>query len=153
MIPKVLPYLVVFNLFQSFFRILDRNPNIYLIWCMTKERQCLECQEPLKGRIDQKYCSDYCRNSYNNRQNADANQTVRKVNYTLRKNRRILAELNPTGKAKIHRMKLQDEGFNFDYHTNTYTTKNNKTYVFCYDQGYLRLDADYYVLVHKKEYI
>lgn len=120
---------------------------------MGKRRPCLECNELFQGRIDKKFCSDYCRNVYNNKQNKDSNVQVRKINYTLRKNRRILEKLNVTGKSKVHRMKLQDEGFNFDYHTNIYTTKNNKTYVFCYDQGYLKIDEDYYVLVHKKEYI
>jgi len=117
------------------------------------KRKCLECEEEFLGRSDKKFCSDYCRNVYNNRQNLDANKLVRKVNYTLRKNRRILETLNKTGKTKVHKMKLLDEGFNFAFHTNTYTTKNDKFYVFCYDQGYLKLDGDYYVLVHKKEYI
>ena len=126
-----------------------------LSWDMSevKTRLCLECGVQINGRIDKKFCSDYCRNSYNNKLNQDSNKLVRRINYALRKNRRILAALNPDGKTKVHKLKLQDEGFNFDYYTNQYTTKNGKTYIFCYDQGYLSLDADYYILVHKKEYI
>ena len=31
-----------------------------------EKRNCLECKDPVKGRIDKKFCSDYCRNAYNN---------------------------------------------------------------------------------------
>jgi len=119
----------------------------------TDKKECLECKEPFKGRSDKKFCGDYCRNIYNNRKNSDSNKTVRNINNTLRKNRRILEKLNPEGKAKVHRMKLLDEGFNFNFYTNIYTTQNKKQYTFCYDQGYLEIDGDYYILVHKEEYI
>ena len=36
-----------------------------------EHRECLECGEPLKGRVDKKFCSDYCRNSHNNKVNKD----------------------------------------------------------------------------------
>ena len=103
---------------------------------MAERKPCPECGELYQGRIDKRYCSDYCRNVANNRNNKDTNKLVTTINHRLRKNRRILEALNTTGKTKVHRMKLQDEGFDFNYHTNIYTTKNDKTYVFCYDQGY-----------------
>ena len=43
----------------------------------------MECQTPLIGRIDKKFCNDMCRNSYNNNINKDANEYVRKVNVIL----------------------------------------------------------------------
>jgi len=43
------------------------------------QRHCRECNEELNGRKDQKFCSDYCRNTFNNRLNEDSNATVRKV--------------------------------------------------------------------------
>ena len=57
------------------------------------EKLCLECNQPLFGRIDKKFCNDYCRNSYNNRSNKVANDYVRKVNVILRKNRKIITSL------------------------------------------------------------
>ena len=66
-----------------------------------REINCLECQEKLVGRRDQKFCCDYCRNTYNNRQNEDANAVVRKINSILRKNRRILSKLNPNEKKRF----------------------------------------------------
>ncbi len=117
------------------------------------KRACLECGEAFFGRKDKKFCSDQCRNAYNNRLNSDATNFVRNVNNTLRKNRRILAELNPTGKTKIRRDKLLAKGFNFTYFTNIYRTKAGKVYHFCYDQGYIAIDDDYLALVVRQEYV
>ncbi len=118
-----------------------------------EKRSCLECGEKISGRQDKKFCSDSCRNSYNNRMNSDTNNFVRNVNNILRKNRRILAELNPRGKAKVHRDKLLEQGFKFSYYTNVYRTKAGKEYRFCYEQGYLELDNDWYALVIRQEYV
>lgn len=90
-----------------------------------KNRKCLECDEQLLGRKDQKFCADYCRNTYNNRLNEDVNSTVRKINSILRKNRRILAKLNPNGKKTVHLIQLAELGFNFHYYTNSYSTKKD----------------------------
>ena len=118
-----------------------------------EERKCLECEKPIYGRRDKKFCDDQCRNAYNNRQNADSNNYVRNVHNILRKNRRVLEELNPNGKAKTTRSKMMEKGFDFNYHTSTYTTKAGATYFFCYEYGYLVLEGDYVALVIKKEYL
>jgi predicted nucleic acid-binding Zn ribbon protein len=117
------------------------------------EKQCLECGEPIKGRIDKKFCSDLCRNSYNNRNNSDSNNTMRNINNILRRNRRILEELTPDGKSKVNREKLISKGFNFNYFTNIYQTKNGNQYFFCYEYGYLALEGDYFALVKRQEYV
>lgn len=117
------------------------------------QRECLECGDTFEGRIDKKFCSDQCRNTYNNRLNSNSNNYVRKVNYILRKNLRILTKFNPNGKSKVTKAQLAREGFNFDYFTNIYQTKQGKTYYFCYEQGYLPLDDDWYALVIKQEYV
>lgn len=116
-------------------------------------RQCLECSVKLVGRRDQKFCSDYCRNSFNNRINEDANMVVRRINAILRKNRRILANLNPDGKRTVEGMLLAEEGFNFHYYTNVYSTRKGSSYVFCYDFGYIRINNDQYMLVQKQDYV
>ncbi|MEO9804197.1 MAG: hypothetical protein ABJF04_13155 [Reichenbachiella sp.] len=116
------------------------------------QRVCPECEGPIFGRADKKFCSDACRNSYNNKVNSDATNLVRNVNNTLRRNRRILLELNPSGKTKIHRDKLLKAGFDLDFFTNTYVTKSGQEYRYCYDQGYLVLDEVSVLLIVKKEY-
>lgn len=114
------------------------------------QKLCLECGEPLLGRADKKFCSDQCRNTFNNRLNSDATNLVRNINNQLRKNRRILAELNPEGKNKVHKDILLSKGFSFKYHTHSYTTQKGTTYHFIFDQGYLMLDEGFYFLVVDK---
>ena len=119
----------------------------------TATRQCFECGKPLKGRIDKKFCDDYCRNNYNNQLKSNTINLVRNVNNALGKNRRILENLFITGEemAKTTRDKLLQKGFQFKYITHTYTNKKGNTYFFCYDIGYLPLESDWYLLVKRKE--
>jgi len=114
-----------------------------------EEKKCPECERPIFGRIDKRFCSDACRNSHNNRVNADATNFVRNVNNTLRKNRRILKELNPDGEHKSHKDKLLKKGFDFDFHTSMHTTADGQIYYYCYDQGYLKLKDGDLLLVEK----
>ncbi len=118
----------------------------------TPERLCLECKDVLRGRRDQKFCSDHCRNTFNNKLNEDANKYMRRINHILRKNRRILSEMNPKGTRTVDAILLAEEGFNFHYFTNIFKTSKG-TYHFCYDQGYKRMDDDRYMLVHKQDYV
>jgi len=115
-----------------------------------EKRTCPECGEVISGRIDKKFCSDLCRNSFNNKQNSDGNNYVRNINHVLRKNRRILEDHLQGEKTSIAKQKLVDKGFNFSYFTNLVTTKNNHKYFFCYEFGYLPLDNDYILIVKRK---
>lgn len=114
------------------------------------QRVCLDCGEPLSGRSDKKFCSDNCRNHYNNRLNSDTTNLMRNVNNALRKNRRILMELNPEGKITVHRERMLERGFQFEFMTSSYTTRKGATYIYCYEQGYLPLENDFYMLIRKK---
>ena len=117
------------------------------------KKECPECGNEFFGRIDKKYCSDQCRNAFNNRKTQTSNNLIRRINRILRNNRNILKALNPTGRAKTTKSKLFERGFNFNYYTNTYVTQKGKTYHFCYDMGYLELDNDYVALVVRQEYV
>ena len=110
---------------------------------------CLECGEPFVGRSDKKFCSDACRNSYNNQVNKNDKNFIRNTNNQLRKNWRILEELNPTDKKTVSKKQLMIKGFEFNLFTNIHTTKEGVTYNFCYNQGYLLLDNDMYLLVKR----
>jgi predicted nucleic acid-binding Zn ribbon protein len=112
-------------------------------------KACLECGEKIVGREDKKFCSDGCRNAYNNKINKDSTNFMRNINNKLRKNYRILSELNVDGKSKTTRTKLLTKGFDFDFFTNILHTKTGNTYYFLYDQGYLPLENDFYMLVKK----
>lgn len=113
------------------------------------QKTCLECGEKIVGRVDKKFCSDYCRNAHHNNLNKDRKNLVRNVNNQLRKNYRILEEFNPNEKTTISKNKLLARGFNFDYLTSIYTTKTGKVYYFVYDQGYLPLENEIYALVKR----
>lgn len=114
------------------------------------ERTCPECGDKIIGRIDKKFCSDGCRNTHNNRQNKDAVNLIRNTNNKLRKNWRILEQLNPNQKTKTTKRKLDDLGFDFNLFTSIYTTKAGTIYYFIYNQGYLPLEGDYYALVKRQ---
>tara|TARA_R110001583_G_C5353133_1_gene380763 strand:+ start:60 stop:407 length:348 start_codon:yes stop_codon:yes gene_type:complete len=114
------------------------------------KKTCLECEEVLLGRADKKFCSDYCRNSYNNKINKESKNLIRNINNRLRKNHKLLSELNTTGKTKVTRTKLLDGNFDFSFFTSIYTTKTGNTYYYIYDQGYLALENDFYLLIKKE---
>ena len=115
-------------------------------------KECPECGEIIRGRADKKFCSDSCRNAFNNKVNSDVTNQVRNINNILRKNRKILEELIPGETAKTTKSKLNLKGFDFQYFTNTYITKKGVTYYFCYEYGYLPLDNNFYFLVKRREY-
>ena len=113
-------------------------------------KTCLECGDKIVGREDKKFCSDGCRNAYNNKINKDSTNFMRNVNNTLRKNYRILSVLNIDGKGKTTKSNLLSKGFNFEFLTTILETKTGNTYFFVYDQGYRKLEDDYYMLVKKE---
>lgn len=116
---------------------------------MENQRFCLECGEPLSGRRDKKFCGDQCRNNYNNRRYSESGTLIRKINNILKKNYLIFSELNPIGITTLPRQKLIEKGFNFNYFTSFYVTREGKTYFYLYDRGYLPLEKDLVMLVVK----
>jgi predicted nucleic acid-binding Zn ribbon protein len=111
------------------------------------QKQCPECGEKIVGRSDKKFCSDECRNNFNNKQNSNTTNYIRNVNNLLRKNRRILEELAPDGKTKVHKNKLNEKGFDFKHITHLYKTQKGSTYLYCYEYGYLPLENDYFLII------
>lgn len=114
------------------------------------KRSCLECSENVVGRIDKKFCSDYCRNAYNNKVNKESKNLIRNTNNRLRKNYNILSKLNISGKTKVTRRKLFDNGFDFHFFTSIYTTKTGNVYYYVYDQGYLALENETFLLIKRE---
>lgn len=112
-------------------------------------KNCLECGDAFSGREDKKFCCDGCRNSFNNRNNKDVNNLMRNVNNKLRKNYRILVELNIKNKTKVQKNKLIESGFDFNFYTTQRQDKSGKTYNFIYNQGYFPLNQHLYILIKK----
>ncbi|MGM0620574.1 MAG: hypothetical protein ACQETJ_05990 [Bacteroidota bacterium] len=116
-----------------------------------EQRKCLECDEPLRGRADQKFCSDACRNAYNNKKLSGSTNYIRKINRILKKNHSILENLNQSGKTTLYKSALEKNGYNFKYFTHIYKTRNGRIYYFCYDQGFSVLENNKYLLVRKED--
>jgi DNA-directed RNA polymerase subunit M/transcription elongation factor TFIIS len=116
---------------------------------MSEDRICISCGKSMVGRADKKFCQDQCRSEYYNKKNAESSSYMRKVNHILKKNRRILEKLNNKEKPRYNKERLLTEGFNFSYFTNLYKTKEGKVYYYCYEQGVLPLDNDWFLLVLK----
>lgn len=114
---------------------------------------CLHCNEAFVGRIDKKFCSDQCRNSFNNKVYRKNEKIILDTNKVLRKNRKILMQFNPEGKTTIKKEYLEKLNFDFRYHTHTFLTKNGNTYKFCYEYGYLELDVEKVLIVNWQPYM
>lgn len=114
-------------------------------------RTCEECGAAVAGRSDKRFCSDQCRSSHSNRRNREPNRYVRRINAVLQKNRRILDSLNPGGRVKVPAARLKDQGFDFRYFTSLGHVREEGTGYFCYDQGYVPLGKNYYLLVLRDE--
>lgn len=127
------------------------NLKLTKIISMEEKRLCPVCGDPITGRVDKKFCSDQCRNSFNNHRYSNENVMIQKVNRLIKKNYHILKQLNKDGKTKVKRSKLLQEGFDFNYFTGTYTTQKGSTYHLCYDQGYLTLSDETYLLIQWKD--
>lgn len=113
-----------------------------------ENKHCRECGKPVFGRIDKKYCSDICRHSFNNRERIASGTYVNVINSILRKNRNILAELNPELNAKVPKNKLAARGFNFSYITSLDADADEVCY-YCYEYGYKVTEPDCFYLLKK----
>jgi hypothetical protein len=114
----------------------------------TEKRYCLHCQELLKGRSDQRYCDDACRNAFFNEKSKNEHSQVRAIDLALKKNRRILMEFLRTDKIiSVTENNLLQKGFDFKYHTHQLRTTSGLQYWFCYDYGYLQRKPCLYIIV------
>jgi hypothetical protein len=71
----------------------------------------------------------------------------------LRKNRRILEALNPTGKTTVTKTALLDEGFKFAYFTNEYKTKTGKYIDFATNTDICNWKVIFLRWFFRKEYV
>lgn len=73
---------------------------------------------------------------------------IRRVNHLLLRNRRILEACLSDSVQSIHlfRQELSSKGFQFDYFTHSFITKDGKKYFCCYDHAYSLLSNDEFVV-------
>lgn len=109
-------------------------------------RLCPDCGAPIRGRVDKKFCSDICRNTYNNRTNSHVNNYMRSINNGLRRNRRVLESCVSNKIRRTRWQYMAADGFNFSLLTHTYKTKRGKTWYYCYEFGYTFSGPDYVLI-------
>lgn len=80
-------------------------------------RTCLECGDPITGRSDKKFCSDYCRTNYNNRRLEASHSYIRRVNSILLKNKRVLDYMKASQSKSIPLSLAREMGFCQEFHT------------------------------------
>lgn len=114
------------------------------------DRKCLECHEQLRGRTDQKFCSDQCRSAFNNRQYTRSNEVIKAVNKILKKNYSILSRLISEGKTTTAKSDLLNKGYRFEYFTYSCFTRSSRINYYCYDQGYREQEDDKVILVRHR---
>jgi len=115
-----------------------------------EKRFCPECGKEIVGRKDKQFCSDSCRNNHNNAVNKDSTNLMRNINNALRRNYKILGELNPKDTAKVQKKVLVKKNFDFEVYTSVLNAKTGNTYFFVYDNGYQFLDNDMLLLIKKE---
>jgi predicted nucleic acid-binding Zn ribbon protein len=118
-----------------------------------ENKLCLQCSTPLTGRADKRFCDDQCRSNYNHRQRSSSEQMIMAVNKQLRLNRKILKILNPKGMSVVRKEVLREMGYNFNYFTSIYCTKEGNQYQFCYDVGILILEENKIRIIEYQPYM
>lgn len=111
-----------------------------------ENRFCPECGKEIIGRADKTFCSNACRNTYNNKQNKDSTNLMRNINNSLRKNYKILSELNGGEFTKVPKKTLAKKKFNFDNFTSILEAKTGNTYYVVYDQAFQELEGDVFLI-------
>ncbi|WP_290798138.1 hypothetical protein [Flavihumibacter sp. UBA7668] len=101
-------------------------------------RNCLWCKDALRGRSDKKFCDSICRNAYNNKLEHSSANLIKTINYALRRNRNILADIYEQAAPDytVSKEVLVYKGFQFKYHTEVIDLKNPVPLFVCYDFGY-----------------
>lgn len=124
---------------------------------MFMKRLCLNCNTALEGRIDKKYCSDYCKSNHNYEKNKlKENSLFKKIDLQLKLNRRLLRDFNKAGKATVRAEKIIEAGFNPKYFTHYWKNQKGDVYLFCYEFGFLKRMENgnaKYVLVEWQSYM
>jgi len=120
-------------------------------------RACLNCNEVLTGRIDKKFCSEYCKSNYHYAQKKGQEDSLfKRIDLQLKLNRRLLKEFNKAGKATVRAEKLIEFGFNPHYFTHYWKNTKGDVYLFVYEYGFLKRkenNKEKYVLVTWQDYM
>jgi len=102
---------------------------------MPQNRNCLQCQKPVKGRSDKKFCTPACKSAFHNNISNIKLELFKETERVLRKNYTILDQhFNPGDKkVTIEADELDKEGFNWEYLTRIFHNNKGVQYAILYD--------------------
>ena len=100
-----------------------------------EEYHCLNCNSPIYGRTDKKYCCQECKDFYNNNIRATKLKLRSITLKNLERNHSILKQLLDKNIKSVRLTELDALGFNSDYCTFT-TWEQNMRLLHCYDIRY-----------------
>ncbi len=99
------------------------------------KKQCLECQSPVIGRTDKKFCCLDCKSTHHNRKVRLESKWIRSTNKCLMKNRRILRTLLEMGITRVSRNMLESKEFSFSHITSKSLSREGEA-LHVYEYGY-----------------
>ncbi|MFD0792023.1 hypothetical protein ACFQZX_00260 [Mucilaginibacter litoreus] len=121
-----------------------------------ENNNCEECGRELHGRIDQRFCNDTCRNSFNRKKRISELQGeppfIPQIISLLRLNRKILWRLLAHEETRlVSREQLIIQKFSFKFYTSVYQTKKGEIYHYVFDYGWLATETGKILLVRRIE--
>lgn len=116
-----------------------------------KSLSCLYCNEKLAGRIDKKFCDEYCKSAYHyQKSRVSTSNFFSQVDKQLRLNRKILKTYNKAGEALVQAKALLDEGFNPNFFTHCWKNKSGEIFWFVYEFGFIKQQEKFFLMQWKE---
>lgn len=106
-----------------------------------EHKSCLECGHELYGRPDKVFCSNSCKNRYNNRKIAAGIRCRNRVIGILKANYAILEKLLDEGRTSVPMGELSALGYNPTYVTGSIKTPRFHEERRCFDILYYQTDS------------
>ena len=97
--------------------------------------RCRVCGKPLYGRPDKRFCSDRCRNIFNNSKYREQRRLLDSFNNALRANYFLLKQMFADGRRRCPKRALLSAGFSVDCFNSVIVTPFAKWYR-CFDLCY-----------------
>lgn len=102
-------------------------------------KNCQYCSDPISGRIDKKFCNDYCRNAFNNERVTRGESLFRPIYQMLKQNRKALQRLADADRVTFEELKRN--GFNFHFLTHQKVSSEGVE-IYCFDFGYRAINSE-----------
>lgn len=114
------------------------------------KKTCKHCDKEFKpSRFDKKYCSEKCKNTYNNRNKSKAYHITKPINDILWSNRNILRSFYR--EQLVHINQLKRAGFDYNYTTHQYKSDENIKVTFCYDFGIQKINSNTLKIIYHEK--